>query len=144
MNLATKASDPYVPENKWIASLSNGETIFQDNTPGIESSWSRLKTYVQTNKLQLTNLRLQAYGRHIQLIPFKAADGSPQLDGYWFSNKISRLFGFSGFDAESKEIGIGYVISGRIMITWVREDGIVTAEQRAVPELFDAPSLIIN
>jgi len=130
MTLATKTSDPYVPGHRWIASLSNGQTIFQDNTPGIESAWNRLRNYVQANRLQITNLRLQAYGQHVQLLPFKADDGSPQVAGYWFSNRMARIFGLSGFESETKEIGIGYLKDGKIHITWVREDGIISVEER--------------
>lgn len=54
-----KRVNEHVPKNRWIASLSNGETIFEDRTPGMEAAWNRLAKYVKQNRLAITNLRVQ-------------------------------------------------------------------------------------
>ncbi len=55
----TKKIDEHVPPNRWIASLSNGETVFEDCKPGLENAWLRLREYVETNNLSITQLRVQ-------------------------------------------------------------------------------------
>lgn len=55
----TKKVDDNVPPNRWIASLSNGETIFEDCKPGEEIAWDRLRKYVHQNGLSITQLRVQ-------------------------------------------------------------------------------------
>lgn len=54
----SKSADEFVPENRWIASLSNGETIFEDSRP-IEPSWVRLASYLKDNDLSITGFRVQ-------------------------------------------------------------------------------------
>jgi hypothetical protein len=49
---------PNVPRDRWVASLSNGETIYEDETKGERPSWERLSEYCVDNDLSITNLRL--------------------------------------------------------------------------------------
>jgi len=51
-----------VPKNRWIASLSNGETIFEDRSPGLAPAWERLAQYVEENDLSITMLRAEVAG----------------------------------------------------------------------------------
>ena len=48
-----------MPRVRWIASLSNGETIFEDRISGLPPAWIRLAQYIKENKLSITNLRAQ-------------------------------------------------------------------------------------
>ena len=127
--LATKAVDPYVPENRWIASLSNGQSIFMDLMPGKPSSWLRLKEYIADNKLSVTQLRLQAYGQLINLISVK---DDIEIQGYFFMRKMSRYILIADSPPEIQEMGIGFIKSDKIYITWVREDGIINTEIRSL------------
>lgn len=64
----TKRIDEFVPSNRWIASLSNGETIFEDKRPNMKSSWERLADYVSENDISITQLRIQfANGSEVKL-----------------------------------------------------------------------------
>ena len=49
----------HVPDSRWVVSLSNGETIFEDRTPHLEPAWARLADYVKQNKLAITKMRVQ-------------------------------------------------------------------------------------
>lgn len=56
-----------VPKNRWIASLSNGETIFEDRSPGLPPAWERLAQYVKENDLSITRLRAEVCGLVMKL-----------------------------------------------------------------------------
>lgn len=146
-HLAFNSKSPYVPDTKdykssrWIASLSDGSTVFEDLTPGKKSAWRRLRDYVADQKLKLTNLRLEAYGRQIVLVPYKDAEGRPQINGYWQSKRMNALLSSSGV-LESQEVGIGFLKAKEVVITWVSEDGSVRQEVRDYRP--DDQALIIN
>lgn len=136
MNLAFSSKHPFVPNpakdpkaTRWIASLSDGTTVFEDVTPKELSSWLRLRDYVQLHSLQVTNLRLEAYGRRVILVPYKDAEGSPQVNGYWHSKKMHAFMTSSGV-LEGRECGVGYIKGREVIITWVNEEGTVRQEIR--------------
>lgn len=56
-----------VPKNRWIASLSNGETIYEDEKKGEVPAWARLAQYCEDKELSITNLRLQIAGTVVKL-----------------------------------------------------------------------------
>jgi len=63
----------------WIAELSNGETIYQDDDrPGVDppSAWKRLKTYCSANNIHITKMSVKNRS-HIENV------GSGD-DGYFF------------------------------------------------------------
>ena len=62
-----KKVDSTVPKNRWVASLSNGETIYDDNKKNAPSAWERLKLYLDKNNLNVTMLRLQINNEIINL-----------------------------------------------------------------------------
>lgn len=134
--LAFSSKSPYVPDPKrndastrWIASLSDGSTVFEDITPGLKSAWLRLRDYIELHDLKITNLRLEAYGRNVTLVPYKDGEGNPQLNGYWHSKRMGTLI-HGGGTTEVKSCGIGILKNRDVWISWVREDGIVTQEIR--------------
>jgi len=137
MNLAFSSKHPFVPNPKkdqqasrWIASLSDGTTVFEDVTPGEKSSWSRLHDYVEFHKLTITNLRLEAYGRTIHLVPYRDDEGRAQLNGYWHSKQMNALLSSAGV-LEVQCRGIGILKAKQIWITWVDQHGILRQEIRA-------------
>lgn len=123
MELAFNSKHPYVRKNdRWIASISDGSTIFEDKTPGIRSAWRRLGDYLQNNKLKITNLRLEFAGKNINLLP------GDQVDGFWWSTKEELLIGENSWSAGW--VGIGQVKIDIINIIWIRHDGFIVEEVR--------------
>lgn len=108
-SIVTKRVTEYVPRNKWIASLSNGETIFEDNIPGEISSWNRLRDYVKENNLSITRLRLQLGALEVTVPPSK--------QGYLQKKKMISTGGYSKLLR-----GIGYVEDGKALIHYIGED----------------------
>ena len=49
----------FVPKTRWIVSLSNGETIFEDHRSDEAPAWERLARYVLANNLSITGMRVQ-------------------------------------------------------------------------------------
>lgn len=140
MNLAFSSKHPFVPNpakdsnaSRWIASLSDGTTVFEDLTPNERSAWTRLREYVATHNLKLTNLRLEAYGHRVVLMPYRDEDGNPQINGYW----QSKLFGAWLNAANISQVncvGIGLVKGREIHVTWVDQHGNVIYEIKSYDE----------
>jgi len=134
MTLAFNTKHPHVrPNNRWIASLSDGSTVFEDFTPGETAAWKRLRTYIRNNSLQITNLRLEVYGQATTMKPAKSG-----VDGYWHCNKMASLNGAK----EWSHRGVGYVEGDKVYITWIRDDGQVYGEIRDFND--DDIGLILN
>lgn len=136
MSLAFSSKSPFVPNprkdpkaSRWIASLSDGSTVFEDIIPGEISAWQRLREYVSLHDLQVTNLRLEAYGRRVVLVPYKNEDYESQLNGYWYSSGVDCLITEVGVFEKFKR-GIGYIKGHQVIITWVGEDGTIKQEIR--------------
>lgn len=134
MTLAFSSKHPFVPNpaknplaSRWIASLSDGTTVFEDITPGSQSAWLRLREYVVAHKLKMTNLRLEAYGHRVELMPYRDSQGNPQINGYWHSKKIGALLN-AGPVSQVVWSGIGLVKGREIHITWVDFQGNVSYE----------------
>tara|TARA_Y100001938_G_scaffold88159_1_gene120784 strand:+ start:1902 stop:2378 length:477 start_codon:yes stop_codon:yes gene_type:complete len=84
----------------WIATLSNGETIYQDDDrPNVEppSAWVRLKAYCEENNLHITNLKVRNR-THIEEV------GS-DYDGYFFCKGAGALM-FSDYVIHTYSIGV--------------------------------------
>jgi hypothetical protein len=127
MNLAFNANCPYVMPDRWIASLSDGTTVFEDRIPGNQSAWNRLKTYLKVTGLHVTRLRLQAYDKLVQLPPLKAENSIRQLDGYWQARAVTKF----NTGLEFYEHGIGFIRDKKIFIQWIRSlDGAILEEVR--------------
>jgi hypothetical protein len=136
MTLAFSSKHPYVPNprkdpaaSRWIASLSDGSTVFEDITPHERSAWRRLRDYVAEHRLKVTNLRLEAYGRSVILVPYLSEDKLPQVNGYWHSKQMNALL-YSGGLVEGECRGIGILKGKEIWITWVHDDGNTRNEVR--------------
>lgn len=121
---AFSAKHPHVPKTeRWLVSLSDGRTLFQDQTPGLPSAWTRLKEWVSSTDVYITNVRLEAYGRKVVSTPFRHAEtGEKQVQGYWHSYKMGRVV-HAGTNIEIGFMGIGYIQNDMIHITWIRDDG---------------------
>ena len=137
MTLAFSSKHLYVPNPKkdsnasrWIASLSDGSTVFEDVTPHELSAWLRLKAYVEQHGLKVTNLRLEAYGRNVTLVPYRDDEDRPQINGYWHSKQLGSLVHGGGV-TERLSYGIGILKGRELWITWISEGGGTRQEVRA-------------
>jgi hypothetical protein len=94
--LAKKVDDT-VPADRWIASLSNGETIYENSIEDELPAWTRLARYVEENDLSITNLRLQIANTEVKLPA--GQEGYIQKSVIWgFSNQfsgVSKCIGYS-------------------------------------------------
>jgi hypothetical protein len=124
MMLSFNSKDPYVQADRWIASLSDGSTVFEDKIPGRKSAWFRLADYLKDKNLSITNLRLEAYNQRITLVSSKNG-----ADGYWQASKIATLL--NGPPTEFCWRGIGYIQNNQVHITWIGQDGSITHEVRS-------------
>jgi len=142
MTLAFNSKHPHVQKgNRWIASLSDGTTVFEDKTPKLKSAWRRLQDHVKQHNLHVTNLRLEAYGKFIKLLSYRSDDGKVQLDGYWQSSKMGAFFG-TGASGEVNWRGIGFIKDDEITIIWVDDRGNITQEIRELSS--DDQAAILN
>lgn len=100
----------------WVAELSNGEHVFQDDDrPGTDpgSAWLRLKEYVESNKLSILGMRLE-FRSNVIYMP-------TNVEGYFFRKALLAAF----FSTKS----IHYYVVGTL------ENGIVKGRYWKVPEL---------
>lgn len=113
-----KSEDDFVFERpRWIAHLSNGEKIIQDDgRPGVNppQAWLRLKEYCRQNSLSMVNLTLQFRSHHEAPLPTNAW-------AYYFINKIAAVQG-------------GPTL-GFYLIGVVGEDGKLKVQHWKIPEL---------
>lgn len=107
--ILSRKVNKYVPKIRWIASLSNGETIFEDCIEGQPSAWTRLALYVKQNNLAITMLRAQI-GPHIVDLP-------SNQDGYIQKKKLQSTFNWT-----QKSLCIGYAKDGLALIHYLGED----------------------
>jgi hypothetical protein len=62
-----KTVDSTVPKERWIASLSNGETVHENVIKNDRPAWERLTDYILDNNLSITCLRLIIAGTEVKL-----------------------------------------------------------------------------
>jgi len=109
MTVAKKVTKD-VEKDRWIASLSNGETIFEDQLKGTLGAWKRLGAYVKENKLAITNMRLRIGGRQVEL--------PSHQEGYVIKGKMQSTGSWSRVC-----VCIGHVQGGKARIHEVSADG---------------------
>jgi hypothetical protein len=120
----TTKADEFVPNTRWIASLSNGETIFEDNRANLDSAWRRLSKYIKEKDLKITQLRFQHNGKTVTM--------PSHADGYFHLNKV---FEGPGNVGGKFFRGIGVVNNNITTITWIDiKTGDQSVEQRGVKE----------
>jgi len=94
----------------WVASLSNGETIFETATvPGELSPWQALRKHCEDNDLWITQIQLQIAG--------KTWVGKKGADGYCFF-RDAIIAGYVGGNPNEKHYaGIGSVVGDEVHCT---------------------------
>ena len=91
--------DKFEQEVRWIAKLSDGRRVFQDDDrPGLEeiSAWLRLKAYIDNNELNIDNITLQ-FRSHMVSVNNEPVDGfffRKAALGVWGSDRSFNLYNF--------------------------------------------------
>ncbi len=106
----------------WIATLSNGENVWeQPPEPGERSAWQKLITRLSEDNLKITSLRVQR-GR-TTLIALSAKS----CDGYW---QAYEQFMAMNSGAHYLRQGCGSVIGDKVFIEWIDTNGNVWMDVR--------------
>lgn len=96
------------PDTRFLASLSDGTTVIQDERPGEVNAWFRLGDYLKANPgLKITCLRLQMPGIPDIVMP----SGQP---GYFFGKKGM----LANLVIECHWVGVGYYDGQVAVINW--------------------------
>jgi len=140
VNLSFRADGNCVESNRWIASLSDGSTVFEDRIPNAPSAWIRLQNYLKSEKLYITRLRLQAYGVLVQLPPLRDESGAIQFDGYWHSKQLTAFLDPNL--PQALAYGIGFIKGDFLYIKWIRQNGAVEDEVRGYNKQTDLAGIL--
>ena len=125
----------------WIATLSNGETIYQDDgSPNVKplSAWSRLKKYCEDNQLHITNIKLRNRSNVV--------DVGSNHDGYFFCKSAGALM-FGDMTMHSFIIGTltGEKLSARKWrLPELIDEGIEERDPYELPECIIAKKGILD
>jgi hypothetical protein len=130
-----------IEKPRWVVTLSNGETILQDDDrPGEikQSAWLRLKEYILAGKLSIVDYKLQFCSHIEQAAP-------PNKEGYFFMQKVGAVLSDTSRLTYLFYI-TGYYESKTKLVysqTWLIPE-IIPIEQAERKENFDSPGLIVN
>ena len=134
--ICTTEDDFLKEKTIWIASLSDGTTVFQDddrsgaNPP---SAWLRLKDYCEAEDTYINELKIKFRSHTISI---------PRSEGYHFIKGIACMV---GFDPEDFFI-ISVLENSTLKRTWYKVPEIVENKTSTVlaDEMFKYESLIIK
>lgn len=99
------------PIVKFVASLSDGRTVIQDNKPKYRHAWARLAEWLKANpNITISGIRLQGPNGVDLKMP-------PNQNGYFFGQKKHAIWGGPQYDY----IGIGYYDGHTINVAWYRQ-----------------------
>jgi hypothetical protein len=94
--ILSRKVDEFVPKTRWIVSLSNGETIFEDHRVDQEATWIRLAKYVEECDISITSMRVQfESGLEIKLPP--GQEGYIQKKKAWCTGQAGGLLMCVGY-----------------------------------------------
>lgn len=99
------------PTVRFLASLSDGRTVIQDDRPKERHAWVRLSAWIKSNPtISITGLRLQGpKGIDIKM--------PKDQSGYFFGMKQQVVWG----SGQQNHVGIGYYDGQDISISWYRQ-----------------------
>lgn len=102
---------PSTPVIRFVASLSDGRTVIQDDRPDQRHAWARLAEWLKKNpELSISNMRLQGPNGVDLKMP-------PNQKGYFFGYKQHAVWG----GAQNNYVGIGYYDGQKINVAWYRQ-----------------------
>lgn len=114
------------PTIRFLASLSDGRTVIQDNRPKNRHAWIRLSAWLKKNPdITITELRLQGpKGIDIKM--------PSNQKGYFFGNKFQGVWR----GPKSDSIGIGYYDGYKVNVCWYKKPLLDSsfAEEKTVAE----------
>lgn len=125
-SLLTFSVTDETPKIRFLASLSDGRTVIQDNRSGAQHAWIRLARWLKDNpKITVTGIRLQGPNS----IDFKTPSNQ---SGYFFGQKQYAVWG----GPQHNYIGIGYYDGQKVNIIWYRKPKFdhSFSEERSVAE----------
>lgn len=97
----------------WVASLSNGETVFEtEPVDGEVSAWKKLQGRLKEEELKITQMRLQKGGVTVV--------GLPGAEGYVQAYNLQKSL-YSGKEVTVQ--GIGSIISSLVFMNWMNDTG---------------------
>lgn len=138
MSICNYEDDFIFEKPMWIALLSNGEKVYQDDgRPNLAdySAWIRLSSYLKKTKLKITSLYFRFRSNIVYLLPENA-------EGYYFSNGVIGQL--------SSDFSINLFVCGEIKgnIARIRNiktpELIVISEEDRVIENFSIDPIIMN
>ena len=138
MTICNYEDDFIFEKPMWIALLSNGEKVYQDDgrlNLADYSAWIRLSSYLKETKLKITSLYFRFRSNIVYLLPENA-------DGYYFSNGVIGQL--------SSDFSINLFVCGEIKgnIARIRNikipELIVISEEDRVIENFSISPIIMN
>lgn len=96
------------PDVHFVAAISDGTTVVQDDRPGEPAAWTRLNDYLKANPgLKITGLKLVC-GATEFVMPSNQR-------GYFFGNKAMAAFPAGG---QAQARGVGYYDGSVVTIRW--------------------------
>lgn len=102
-------------KTKWIASLSCGLTIFDDDARiNNLSCWQRLKRFLKDHNLSISQLRMHYKD--------KMVDTASKAHGYFFSRRVKAALNIPYPEVE--DWGVGFILNNTAYIQWVSDFGI--------------------
>ena len=114
----------------WIASLSNGETVFESGMTlqkpkGELTAWQRLLQRLKADNLRITQLRLQRGS--VTIVAMPNAEGYMQA----YESRISAK------TLKSRSVqGIGTIVGNLVYITWINNQGHVWQDVRPLEDVW--------
>ena len=112
------------PPVRFIASLSDGRTVIQDDRSGQKHAWGRLAKWMKNNtSISISNIRLQGPNG------FNVAMPSNQ-NGYFFGKKQIAVWG----SGQANYVGVGYYDGQIVNVVWYKQpnfDHTATEERTA-------------
>ncbi len=110
------------PTVRFLASLSDGRTVIQDNRQSERAAWARLADWMKANpSISITGIRLQGpKGVDVKM--------PPNQKGYFFGNKHQAVWG----GGQNNYIAVGFYDGNKIEVIWHRQpnfDHAVTEER---------------
>ena len=112
------------PLVRFLASLSDGRTVIQDNRPNTRAAWARLADWMKDNpSISITGIRLQGpKGVDVKM--------PPNQKGYFFGNKHHAVWGGS----QNNYVAVGFYNGNKIDVVWHRQPNFdhAIAEERTI------------
>lgn len=103
----------------YVAELSNGKEIYQDDRESGPHAWLRLKSFLQLNPdLKIVGFRLMEFNSKTK--QSTSIDMPKNQKGYCFGKKMVKIF--MG-NVETQGVCVGYFDGEKATLFWVSEDG---------------------